>query len=150
VEAPASISIYIYFHREKLHGQQIMSFIGWDGCQWTFPEMIKECNQSLFQYIILRPSNWDVWFREFLQAQMALLQIPCGGAMSFFANDVDFSSSTNHWGLFMAPRILKSFRGYEIIPSYHYIRFYGATERRVAYSVLNQLQTYAGKGKKDW
>jgi uncharacterized protein len=44
----------------------------------------------------------------------------------------------------------KLFRGYEIIPSYHYIKFYGATERRVAYSVLNQIQTYAAKGKKDW
>ncbi|HAA03536.1 MAG TPA: hypothetical protein DCE18_09220 [Syntrophobacteraceae bacterium] len=43
----------------------------------------------------------------------------------------------------------KLHRGYEIIPSYHYIKFYGPTERRVAYSVINKIQTYAAKGKKD-
>ena len=44
----------------------------------------------------------------------------------------------------------KLYRGYEISPAYHYIKFHGATERRVAYSILNQIQTQAAKGKKDW
>jgi hypothetical protein len=44
----------------------------------------------------------------------------------------------------------KLHRGYEISPAYHYIKFHGATERRVAYSILNQIQTHAAKGKPDW
>ena len=44
----------------------------------------------------------------------------------------------------------KLYRGYEISPAYHYIKFHGATERRVAYSILNQIQTQAATGKKDW
>jgi predicted N-acyltransferase len=44
----------------------------------------------------------------------------------------------------------KLYRGYEISPAYHYIKFHGATERRVAYSILNQIQSHRVKGKKDW
>ncbi len=44
----------------------------------------------------------------------------------------------------------KLYRGYDISPAYHYIKFHGATERRVAYSILNQIQTQSAKGKKDW
>jgi uncharacterized protein len=39
----------------------------------------------------------------------------------------------------------KLYRGYETVPAYHYIKFHGATERRVAYSILNQIQTRSTK-----
>lgn len=33
----------------------------------------------------------------------------------------------------------KLLRGYEMIPAYHYLKFYGERQRRVAYSILKQL-----------
>jgi hypothetical protein len=44
----------------------------------------------------------------------------------------------------------KLYRGFQVIPCYHYIKFYGPTERRIAYSIINKIQTHAAKGKKDW
>jgi uncharacterized protein len=41
----------------------------------------------------------------------------------------------------------KLYRGYEVVPAYHYIKFHGATERRVAYSILNQIQTRSFEAK---
>ena len=44
----------------------------------------------------------------------------------------------------------KLYRGFQVIPCYHYIKFYGPTERRIAYSIINKIQTHAAKGKKDF
>jgi predicted N-acyltransferase len=37
----------------------------------------------------------------------------------------------------------KLYRGYQIVPAYHYIKFYGERERRLAYALLNQIQQRA-------
>lgn len=39
----------------------------------------------------------------------------------------------------------KLFRGFQTVPASHYIKFYGAAERRLAYSILNQIQTRSAK-----
>jgi predicted N-acyltransferase len=41
----------------------------------------------------------------------------------------------------------KLIRGYEIIPVYHYIKFYGERQRRVAYTILNKIRTQSSLAK---
>jgi uncharacterized protein len=35
----------------------------------------------------------------------------------------------------------KLLRGFEIVPAYHYLKFYGERQRRVAYAILNKIRT---------